>query len=247
MPLELDRDIFIDKMHPKKLIPMLLLMNSFCFVYAQTSKNQQGLLLKAGSNIRLGSIQVLNKRNQARAKSNTAGVFSIAAIQGDTLEFSSEGFENKIFLVTDLTDKIIYLSFITQLPEVQVKEYSLKYDLTEAKAGYRRKSVFYTGTPHYYYLFLKPMTFIYENFKSEVIEARRFNKYASRELASYKISERYNNILIKNTIPEIQDNEVDDFKWHYMPTLAQLDKMSDYDIIIYIRKNYADFKSTGNN
>lgn len=247
MPLELDRDIFIDKMHPKKLILMLLLMNSFCFVYSQTSKNQQGLLLKAGSNIRLGSIQVLNKRNQARAKSNTAGVFTVTASPGDTLAFSGEGFENNTFLVTDLADNVIYLNPTRQLPEVEVKEYSLKYDLNEAEAGYRRKSVFYTGSPHYYYLLLKPMTFIYENFKSEVIEARRFNKYASRELASYKISERYNNALIKNTIPGIQDNELDNFKWQYMPTLAQLDKMSDYDIIIYIRKNYADFKSTRNN
>lgn len=234
-------------MHLKNLILLFALLGAGYFADAQASKSQQGLLLKTGTNIRLGSIQVLNKHNHARIRTNTAGVFSITALSGDTLEFSGEGFENNTFLVTDLTDKVIYLNPIRQLPEVQVKEYSLKYDLTEAKAGYRRKSVFYTGTPHYYYLFLKPMTFIYENFKSEVIEARRFNKYASRELASYKISERYNNTLIKNTVPQIQDNEVDDFKWHYMPTLAQLDKMSEYDIIIYIRKNYADFKSAENN
>jgi hypothetical protein len=230
-------------MHLKKLILLFVILGHIYLADAQANKSQQGLLLKNETNIRLGSIQVLNKRNQARTRTNTAGVFTITALPGDTLAFSGDGFENNIFLVTDLADKVIYLNPIRQLPEVQVKEYSIKYDLNEAKAGYRRKSVFYTGTPHYYYVLLKPMTFIYENFKSEVIEARRFNKYASRELASYKISERYNNALIKNTIPEIADDELDDFKWQYMPTLAQLNKMSDYDIIIYIRKNYAAFKS----
>jgi hypothetical protein len=47
---------------------------------AQTLKMQQGLLLKSGSDIRLGSVSVINERNKARAMSNTAGVFTIQAL-----------------------------------------------------------------------------------------------------------------------------------------------------------------------
>jgi hypothetical protein len=37
-------------------------------------------LLKSGSDIRLGSVSVINERNKARAMSNTAGVFTIQAL-----------------------------------------------------------------------------------------------------------------------------------------------------------------------
>ena len=124
---------------------------------------------------------------------------------------------------------------VIQLNEVVVKENSLAADIKEVQRGYREKSVFYTGTPHYYYLVLKPMTFIYENFKSEVIDARRFNRYAKRELTSAKIAERFNDTFIKRTIA-IKDDELEAFKSAYTPTLAALNSMDDYELIICTRR-----------
>ncbi len=202
---------------------------------AQAVKVQQGLLLKYGTNIRLGNVQVLNKRGQFKARSNTAGVFHIPVVIGDTLTFTGDNFQQAEFVVTDLADKIVYMQPVIQLGEVVVKEYSLKSDIREVQRGYREKSVFYTGTPHYYYLFLKPMTFIYENFKSEVIDARRFNRYARRELASYKVSERFNDEAIKKVVP-IKDRELEDFELAYFPTLVQIQiHGNDYELINYIK------------
>jgi hypothetical protein len=209
--------------------------------YAQELKVQQGLLLKFGSNIRLGGVKILNKRNRVRTLSNTAGVFNIQAVAGDTLSFVSDDYQHVDFMVTDMLDKVVYMQSITRLDEVVVKESSLKSDINEAMRGYREKSVFYNGNPHYYYLVLKPMTFIYENFKSEKIFARRFAKYARRELTSYKVSERFNDSFIKAAVP-IKDAELEDFKSKYTPMLDQLNKMSDYDLINYIRRSYQDFK-----
>lgn len=212
--------------------------------YAQNAKLQQGLLYKTGTNIRLGAIQVLNKRSFAKARSSVLGVFNILAFPGDTLRFSSNNFQASDFVVTDFADKIIFLEPIIQLNEVVVKEHSLRNDIKEVQRGYREKSVFYTGTPHYYYLVLKPMTFIYENFKSEVIDARRFNRYAKRELAYYKVAERFNDAAIKKVVP-IKDEELEDFELDYFPTLAQINAWNDYDLINYIKNSYVVFKKVG--
>jgi len=198
-------------------------------------------VLKAGTAIRLGNIKIVNKRSRLTTISNTIGVFNIAALAGDTLHFESDSYLSADWVVTDLTDKIIYLQPVIQLAEVVIKENSLITEIMEAQKGYRRKSVFYTGTPHYYYLVLKPMTFIYENFKSEVKNARRFNKMANLELASSEVAMRFNNAAIKQVVP-IKDEEVDDFRTDYAPTPRQLQAMNDYDLINYIRDSYANFK-----
>lgn len=222
----------------------MFLAVAFNAVGAQATKMQRGLLLKSGTNIRLGSVQVYDRQSGAKARSNTAGMFDIPAATGDTLTFTSDNFQATDLVVTDLADKIVYLAPVIQLDEVVVKEYSLKRDIAEVQRGYREKSVFYTGTPHYYYLFLKPMTFIYENFKSEEIDARRFNRYARRELASYKVSARFNDAAIKKVIP-IKDGELEDFELAYFPTVVQINSWNDYELINYIKSSYQDFKKSG--
>jgi hypothetical protein len=208
---------------------------------AQNNQIQQGILFKSGTSLRIGSVNVLNKRTLAQARSNIYGVFSIPSKSGDTVQFRSDNYQMTEFVVKDYTDQIIFMAPVVQLDEVVIKESSLKSDLKEVQRGYRKKGVFYTGTPHYYYLFLKPMTFIYENFKSEVKDARRFNRYAHKELAASKVSARFNDESIKRVIP-ITDNELESFELEYMPTLKQIDEMNDYDLIIYIKDSYENFK-----
>ena len=84
------------------------------------------------------------------------------------------------------------------------------------------------------------MTFIYENFKSEVKQARRFKKFAREELMYDKIYQRFNNYTIKKTIP-IKDAELDHFKSAYTPTLKQATTWSDYEMDVYLKKSYKDF------
>jgi hypothetical protein len=213
---------------------------------AQNKINQQGIVLKEGTNIRLGNISILNKRSRDRSLSSVWGVFSIPVLRGDTLECSGNNFQSTDFVVSDDADRIIYLAPVLQLNEVTVKEYSLKSDIKEVQRGYREKSVFYTGTPHYYYLVLKPMTFIYENFKSEVIEARRFNRFARRELEASAVSARFNNSTIKAAIP-IKDSEIEHFKLAYFPTMAQVNGWNDYDLINYIKAAFSNFEKEGEN
>jgi hypothetical protein len=223
--------------------PILLFI--FCFAIYGEAKSQavtlqQGLFYKAGTNIRLGSVQILNRRSHTTVKSNTIGVFSITASTGDTLSISSPGFMATDFVVTDLADKVFFLEQGTDLPEVVIKENSIQADLNEVKRGYRKKSVFYTGTPHYYYLFLKPMTFIYENFKGEVRNARKFNRYAKDEVAYYEIAARFNDQTIKSAIV-IEAGDLEEFKSTYWPSLQQVRSWNDYDLAGYIKRSYQIF------
>lgn len=225
----------------KTLIFSLLIGIQGSAIFAQTSQIQKGILFKSGSSMRIGSVVILNKRTLTQARSDIYGTFSITSKSGDTLQFKSDNYQITEFAVKDFTDQVIFMAPVVQLSEVEIKETSLKSDIKEVQRGYREKSVFYTGTPHYYYFFLKPMTFIYENFKSEVKNARRFNRYARKELAQSKVSTRFNDESIKRVIP-IPDNELESFALAYMPTLKQIEAMNDYDLVIYIQTSYENFK-----
>ena len=224
-----------------KLIALLIFY--FCIKNAegQTMKQQQGFIFNKGTSLRLGNIDIVNKRTGGIAKSNLYGEFRIMAATGDTLEFSSISYSTIHVVVNDFQDKIVYMNPIIQLQEVVIQENSFKKDLLNVQKGYRKKSVFYTGTPHYYYLFCKPMTFIYENFKSEVIEARRFKKFTKNSLVSYEITKRWNDTSIKANVP-IRGNELDEFETNYRPTLTQIRTWSDYDLITYIKNSYLEFE-----
>jgi hypothetical protein len=227
------------------VLKKILILSVITFIGIQTSaaqlKMQHGMFLKQGTSIRLGSVQVTNKRLSIKIKSSIYGEFQIPANSGDTLLFSSQGFLSTIMIVSDLQDTIIYMQPIIELSEVNVKANSVKKDLLETQKVYRSKGVFYTGDPHYYYLFLKPMTFIYENFKSEVKNARKFKKYTKRELEYYEISKRYNDsIILKNT--PISKDELVAFNVMFMPTYKQYIQYNDYDLIKYIKASYQDFK-----
>ena len=229
----------------------LFLIGLLLFVWpslsrAQSSRVQQGMVFKIGTNLRLGGVKIIDKRTSATTQSNLYGCFTIAASANDTLEITLEGYAPAQFVVTDLADKIIFLEPVYTLPGVVIRENTIFADLNSAKKGYRKKSVFYTGTPHYYYLVLKPMTFIYENFKSEVINARKFNRFAKNEMAYYEIAARFTDEVIKRNVP-INQNDLEDFNADYWPTVGQMRGWNDYDLANYIVRSYQDFRKSKSN
>lgn len=225
-----------------RLIAVIVVLIVFMGLQAEGQQDglQRGLFFKAGTGIRLSGIRVQNKRNSSITSSTIIGTFSIPARKGDTLEITGDGYNSRN-LIVDLNDEVVFLEPQILLSEVVIKENTISADLSTTQNGYRKKGVFYTGTPHYYYLFLKPMTFIYENFKSEVIDARRFKRFAKDERGYYEINARFNQNAIKKVIP-IRDEEIDRFEELYWPSLAQVRNWNDYDLDNYIIRSYSDFK-----
>lgn len=208
---------------------------------AQGTALTNGIIYENGAGGRLANIKIVNKQTRSRAVTNDIGEFKIAANPGDTLELSNDLFETKNIVVDDSHITIAFLNKIIILKEVVIKENSLRKDLAETQHIYRSKGVFYTGRPHYYYLFLKPMTFIYENFKSEVINARRFKKAAISDLQGQEIGMRFNEQIVQNNTL-LNDTQARDFVIRYWPSIQQVRSWSDYDIVQYIKYSYEDFK-----
>lgn len=192
----------------------LLLLSSLIDLRVQRTFN--GVVMQQGTKTRLDSVQIYNKLTRAKVLSNSWGAFSIGVKQGDTLELSRRDHELLDIAFTDSLSSILFLKPFMGLREVIVYGSSVKYDLSETQRIFRGKGVFYTGRPHYYYLFLKPMTFIYENFNGEVISARKFKKFSKKESDNYDISARFSDALIKNNVA-IKDDEIIHFKAKYRP------------------------------
>ena len=210
---------------------------------AQNTRYQKGVLVNKTTGFKIAQVSILNKQTGTRSTSDIYGFFSIPSKPGDTIQFESSDHHPTEFVITDLTDQVIFMYPILKekLPEVKIEATTLKSAIKETQLGYRKQGVFYTGKPHYYYLFLKPMTFIYENFKSEVINARKFNVYARTELNASAVQSRWNNDKIKQIV-NIPDSSIESFRLKFMPTFQQIKLMNDYDLILYIRKSYEEYK-----
>ncbi|WP_462264316.1 hypothetical protein [Mucilaginibacter sp.] len=204
---------------------------------------RQGAVIQSGTNTRIESAAIHNKGSRGTVHTNTFGLFSILAAQGDTLEFSKIGYAYLEAVVTEALTGIYYLKPYSskELKEIVITGSSVKNELLIAQQAYRSKSVFYTGRPHYYYLFLKPITFIYENFKGEVKQARRFKKVAKEETDAYEVGLKFNSSIIKK-YTAIRDDELDNFQLAYQPTKMQVKKWTDYDMIAYIRQSFNNFR-----
>lgn len=219
----------------------ILLSTAMICVKGQSIHLQTGGLVEKATNRRLADIQILNKRTLGIVKSDALGLYKIMALDGDTLEISDSLYVTKKIVVSDFSFTKSSLEPWLVLREVIIRGYSLKANLNEVQRQFKSQGVFYTGRPHYYYLFLKPMTFIYENFKKEVKNARKFKKYAKRELDNNKITQRFNDLSIKALV-NIKDSELYSFKVTYMLSLEQIGAWNDYDLNQYIIKSYNEFK-----
>ena len=219
------------------LLPCLL---DCIHLNGQSNSVYNGVIFEQGTRTRLDSVTITNRNLKASVLSDSWGVFSILAATGDTLDLLRKNYEIKTIIASDSMAKVVFLKPFMGLKEVIIVGNSVKRELLETQRIFKSKGVFYTGTPHYYYLFLKPMTFIYENFKSEVKSARKFRKFAKAELDYHDTSIRFSEAIIRKHTA-IGDKDIADFKLKYWPEAEDIKSWSDYELISYIKKCYADF------
>jgi hypothetical protein len=217
-------------------------VSAFTSVRAQTGSVQEGVVFKKGTNIRISNAEIINKNTRGKVNSNDFGIFRIISSVNDTLQISGAGYITQVFIVRDFKDAIIHLQSTNELQEVQVKEKTIKQELEEARNSYRSKGVFYKGKPPLLAAIFSPLTFINELVGKNGRQARRFNKFADREIDYYEVASRFNDSSIKTTVP-IQDDELEDFKSKYWPTAEQIKRWTDYDVISYIKRSYTEFKN----
>lgn len=211
--------------------------------FTQTIKTQQGAVLKRGSNLRISGASVKNKRSEFSVATNEMGIFSILASRGDTLEVSAIGYMSYSLVVSDFRDEIVYLQEITRLEEVIVTGKSLESDLNEIREAYRSKGSYFGGKPPVLAYIFSPLSALGDRFGKTGKRARRFNEFANQELEYQEVARRFNDLSIKNAVPEIKQEELQDFRADYMPGVEQLRSWNEYDLVVYIRKSYKEFKA----
>jgi len=205
----------------------------------------RGAVVEKGTGIKVNGARVFNKNNQAISFTNNFGVFQLKAAPGDSLEISSTAYLNKKIQLVNLQDIIVYLQSMNLLEEVVIKGTNLQNTSKEAAAHYsKEKGIYYNGKPPLILLNPfggKPLTFFHELLGSDAKRVRRLNKLARNEIVNNEIDRRFNSTVIKSLIP-IKEEDLDAFKIAYEPTLADLRKWTDYELLNYIKQSFETFK-----
>ena len=220
----------------------ILMLCCFLNGYSQSIKAQQGAILKAGSNLRISGANIKNQRSNFSVVSNELGIFTILSSAGDTLEVSAMGYMTKYIVVSNFQDVILNLQQITQLDEVVVHGKSLESDLNEIRNAYKSKGSYFSGKPPVLAYIFHPLSSLGDRFGKTGKRARRFNSFASQELEYQEVTRRFNDLSIKTAVPAITAEELPGFRSDYMPTLEQVRLWNEYDMVVYIRKSYKEFK-----
>lgn len=233
-------------MSTNRIIPFVLTTLMLCCFfqsYAQSIKGQQGAILKAGSNLRISGANIKNQRSNFSVVSNELGIFTILSSAGDTLEVSAMGYMTKYIVVSNFQDVILYLQEITQLDEVVVNGKSLEADLNDIRNAYKSKGSYFSGKPPVLAYIFSPLSALGDRFGKTGKRARRFNNFASQELEYQEVTRKFNDLSINTAVPAITPEELPDFRSDYMPTLEQVRLWNEYDMVVYIRKSYNEFKA----
>lgn len=226
-----------------RFLYFFLLFLSFSVAgYAQTKTLQQGAVVRRGTGVRISGALVTNNTTNISVSSNQLGFFSIMASKGDSITVSAMGYTSLIFAIVDLKDLVISLTPITQLNTVTVTGKSLAEELKETQDKFRGKGVYYNGKPPILAALASPLTAINELFGKNAKRARRFAEYSENELEYQEISKRFSISAIRAAVPTITEDELPIFRSEYLPTLDQVRKWADYDILVYIKTSYKAFK-----
>lgn len=224
------------------ILASILIFLSF-HVNAQ-SRDIKGVIFENNSSMRVSKARISNQTHQQISESDGLGVFSIQASIGDTLKFSKDGFTGQLITVSSYQDLVIKLSRPVQLAEVRVVAESKKQELDEIKKQYRRKGSYYAGKPPLLSYIFMPLTALYELVGKTPAQAKRFNRYYSRELEQSEVDRRFNTNTVKS-LTQYEGKDLQNFIETYRPQFDQLSGWADYDLVKYIRKSAIAFENGG--
>jgi len=83
---------------------------------------------------------------------------------------------------------------------------------------------------------------LFASFSREQKQAKRLKAALIRDEREDYVDRRFTKAVIQ-VQTEIPDDELDVFHWYFRPTYDQLMGFTEYDLLLYIRKNYRDFRT----
>ena len=216
-----------------------------CLAFPVSAQNViRGVVFHKGTSVRVAGASVRNLNQKLLTQTDRLGTFSLVAAIGDTLTVSAEGFLEQKLAVSSYKDLLIQLARTVQLSEVEITGQSKKQELDEIKRQYRRKGSYYGGKPPLLSYIFTPLTALYELVGKTPGQARRFNKYYSRELQESEIERRFNARSV-GSLTGYEGADLRNFMKTYRPRFEQVAVWADYDLVNYVRKSVVAFEAAG--
>lgn len=212
--------------------------------HAQQTELVRGIIFKKGMLEKISGASITNLRTLVTTKSNFYGEFISQAAIGDTLMVEKEGFT--VFKQAITSYSPLYITMLPNivLDQVTIQGQTKKQELSEVMKDYRSKGLYFDGKPPVLAYIFNPLTALHEAFGKTGGAARTFKKYAEREQQATEVDRRYTPDLVSKTTG-LTGIELQHFMENYKPSYEDLQKWADYDIIVYIKKSYENYKKVG--
>ena len=225
----------------------LLILMGCCLAFsvqAQTYYNIRGIICAKGGTTRVGNVLITDKQSKAQVLSNDAGSFTFRAAVGDTLEFSKIDYTTTQQVIFGPADLVLFMTAVVNLKTVTIQGQTKQQELSSTMGDYAKKGVYYGGKPSVLQDLASPINGIYSMFSRDAKNARHFAEFSKNEMEASEDHKKYNKELVKK-ITNIPDEDLDRFTFGFKPSHEDLMKMTDYDVITYIKKSYENFKKFG--
>jgi hypothetical protein len=219
---------------------LLTIISFFClhgFVSAQQTLSIKGIIFKKNASERIPQALITDLNNKVMMISDDLGGFNIKTAIGDTLFITKSGFTPQKRIIIDGNDLAVYMQPVVELKQVVIKEQTKKQELNEVMRQYRSQGTFYNGKPPAWSFLNSPLTGLYELFGKTPNNARRFAEFTKNELEYSEVRRRYTKDLVKN-VTKLPDEELAKFMEVYTPSFEDLKQWNDYELIMYIKKNF---------
>jgi len=228
----------------RNILLLLFALSTAFSALAQDMHSIAGFVCTKGTSLRLAAVNVVNKRTKSAIITDDIGNFVIKAAIGDSLEFSTYNYTTTRIEIAGIGDLIVFMNKVVQLQTVTVQGQSKQQELNSVMGDYAKKGVYYGGKPSALQDVVSPINGLYSLFSSDAKNARHFAKFSKEEQEAADDQKKYNKEVIKK-ITGIPDDEMDRFMYAYKPSHDDLLKMTDYDVITYIKKSYENYKKYG--
>lgn len=230
---------------PRVFVTLLVFIFAGSGLRAQESGSIQGLVLEAGSSVRIGSVNVHNRQTRNTVSTDPQGVFRIFVQVGDTLVLSKVGYETHTTVIHTLSDILIDLHAVThRIETVTIEQKSRETELRDGMDAYRRQGVYSEGKPSVLQYVFNPLTALYERFSRTGKNARRFRNYMDRELEAMQVDRMFNAYKITE-LTGLEDEDLRNFSIIYRPTYEQVQYWNEYDLMKYVMDSYKKFEADG--
>jgi len=225
----------------------------FCFIgllATQVLKAQSqdgaisGLVMEKGTDNRIEDANVTNLRTRQVVSSNSYGVFNIEVAIGDSLSISKVGYGPVKTAIQTLGDILVDLQPGLQIETVVVTRSTKEAEMRSYLKDFEKKGIYNGGHNKVGTYLASPATALYNLFGQEAKNAKRFERYMTKELEATKIDRVFNKRLVAS-LTNLEGDELQSFMDMYRPSISSIERWGDYDLMSYITNSFKAWDKNG--